>query len=374
MQIDLDVAGRTVVIFGDPLRARAVLRRFVAGGATVSLASAGALPEPEQRLNGVRYLHQPEPDDRSGLLRLIGPAWMVVTVDVAGPLRRRVSDLASQLRVLIVDAPPVSTGGGVTLVGGGPGRTSLLTLEACAALLSADVVLYDRLAPTDDLVRLAPAAELLDVGKLPYHHRVDQPSIQELMIQRARRGQQVVRLKGGDPFVFGSGGEELHACLVAGIPVRVVPGVSSALAVPAACGIPLTHRGVSHAFTVISGHVAPSRAEYEALARLGGTIVILMGIANLDQIVAGLLTAGMAADVPAGVIERGFSSSQRSTLSQVGALAADARRLDVRSPAVVVIGEVVAVAPRSAGSDGVAELVDVDLLAGLSNLSVKSVA
>jgi uroporphyrin-III C-methyltransferase len=374
MQIDLDVAGRKVVIFGDPLGARAVLRRFLVGGATVTFASSGPFSEPEQRLSGVRYVHQPNSDDRSGLLRLIGPAWMVVTVGVAEPLRRGVSDLAGHLRVLIVDTPPVSMGGGVTLVGGGPGRTSLLTLEACAALLCADVVLYDRLAPTDDLPRLAPAAELLDVGKLPYHHPIDQASIQELMIQRARRGQQVVRLKGGDPFVFGRGGEELHACLAAGIPVRVVPGVSSALAVPAAGGIPLTHRGVSHAFTVISGHVPPTESEYEALARLGGTIVILMGIANLDQIVAGLLRAGMASDVPAAVIERGFSTSQRSTFSQVGALANDARRLDVCSPAVVVIGEVVAAAPRSAGSDGVAELVDADLLIGLPNLSAKSVA
>ncbi len=148
--------------------------------------------------------------------------------------------------------------------------------------------------------------------------------------------------------------------MAAGIPVRVVPGVSSALAVPAACGIPVTHRGVSHSFTVISGHVPPSAGEYAALAGLGGTIVILMGIANLEQIVAGLGRAGLGTAVPAAVIERGYSDSQRSTFTTVGQLTADARRLDIGSPAVVVIGEVVSAAPRLAGSE--------DLLVALSSL------
>ncbi len=365
MQIDLDVIGRKVVLFGDQAGARRALRRFHASGATVTLACQGELPPSHERLDTVRYVHQPEVTDRSGLLRLIGPAWMVVTVGVAEPLRQRVTELAGHLRLLIVDEQPATAAGGVTLVGGGPGRTSLLTLEACAALQTADVVFFDRLAPVDDLPRLAPAAELVDVGKTPYHHPVSQASIQQLMITRARRGQQVVRLKGGDPFVFGRGGEEMQACLAAGIPVRVVPGVSSALAVPAACGIPVTHRGVSHCFTVISGHVPPRESEYAALAKLGGTIVILMGIANLDQIVAGLARAGMAAEVPAAVIERGFSDSQRSTFTTVGQLAADARRLDVRSPAVVVIGEVVAAAPRIAGSE--------DLLLALGTLAKSDV-
>jgi uroporphyrin-III C-methyltransferase len=364
MQIDLDVAGRKVVLFGDQRGARRALRRFHASGATVTLACAGELPGLSERLDTVRYVPQPDVADRSGLLRLIGPAWMVVTVGVPEPLRQRVTELAGHLRLLIVDEPPATTAGGVTLVGGGPGRTSLLTLEACAALQTADVIYVDRLAPSDDLARLAPAAELVDVGKSPYHHPVSQTSIQEQLVARARSGQQVVRLKGGDPFVFGRGGEEMHACLAAGIPVRVVPGVSSALAVPAACGIPVTHRGVSRCFTVISGHVPPTATEYEALAQLGGTIVILMGVANLGQIVAGLARAGLSASVPAAMIERGFSDSQRSTFTTVGELAHDARRLDVQSPAVVVIGEVVAAAPRLVGSE--------ELLLALGSLDVAS--
>ena len=164
--------------------------------------------------------------------------------------------------------------------------------------------------------------------------------------------------------MLGRGGEEMLACVQAGVTVRIVPGISSALSVPAVCGIPVTHRGVSRCFTVISGHVPPTATEYEALAKLGGTIVILMGIANLGQIVAGLARAGLSASVPAAVIERGFSDSQRSTFTTVGELAHDARRLDVQSPAVVVIGEVVAAAPRLVGSE--------ELLLALGSLDVAS--
>jgi uroporphyrin-III C-methyltransferase len=151
----------------------------------------------------------------------------------------------------------------------------------------------------------------------------------------------VVRLKGGDPFVFGRGGEEVLACRAAGISVRVVPGVSSALSVPAAVGIPLTHRGVSRAFTVVSGHDPLTPLELSSLARLPGTLVILMGINNLTQIMAGLLRSGLPASTPAAIIERGYRRTQRTTVTSSGELASEARRLDVRSPAVVVLGEVV---------------------------------
>lgn len=360
MQVDLDVVGRKVVIFGGLVGARRALRRFLAAGATVTMVVDGSVPEPRHRLDTVRYVAQPDAGDTAGLLRLIGPAWMLITVGVTAELSERVTQLAGHLRLLIIEELPAAPGGGVTLVGGGPGRASLLTMEACAALGDADVIFFDRLAPTRDLAELAPAAALFDVGKSPYHHPVTQAAIQDLMIARARLGEQVVRLKGGDPFVFGRGGEEMQACLAAGVPVRVVPGVSSALAVPAACGIPVTHRRLSHSFTVISGHVPPSEGEYAALVGLGGTIVILMGIANLEQIVAGLGRAGLSTGVPAAVIERGYSDSQRSTFTTVGQLAADARRLDIASPAVVVIGEFVSAAPRLAGSE--------DLLVALSSL------
>jgi len=326
MQIDLDPRDRNVVIFGAAVAARQVVRRFQQAGAIVTLVSK-------------------RPRDRSALLRLIGPAWLIVDVGLPPGLRDRVRELAGHLRVHILDEEPAPVHGQVTLVGGGPGRTGLLTLEACDALRRADVVFFDRLAPTEHLDELAAGAELVDVGKSPYHHPVPQSAISAELVTRARRGQSVVRLKGGDPFVFGRGGEEMLACVEANVPVRVVPGVSSALAVPGASGIPVTHRGLSRSFTVISGHTPPAAYELEALVRLGGTIVVLMGIGSLPQIMAGLGRAGLPADTPAAVIERGFSTAQRSTLTTAGELPDEVRRLGLTSPAVVVIGSVVAVAP-----------------------------
>jgi uroporphyrin-III C-methyltransferase len=349
MQIDLDPEGRKVVIFGDVLGARQALRRFIRSGAAVTLATPGPLPAAVERISTVRYAIQPESTDTAGLLRLIGPAWLIVDVGLPVPLRHRISELAAPLHALMINEAP-APGGQVTLVGGGPGPTGLLTLEACEALRQADVILYDRLAPTDDLAELAPGVELIDVGKSPYHHPVPQHSIEHLMITRAKHGESVVRLKGGDPFVFGRGGEEMQACVLAGVPVHVVPGVSSSVAVPAACSIPVTHREISKSFTVISGHTPPDSREAEGLVRLGGTIVILMGISNLTQIVAGLCRAGLDPATPAAAIERGFSDAQRSAMSPVGRLPAEVRRLDICSPAVVVIGDVVAVSPEFVGS------------------------
>ncbi len=351
MQVELDPRGRKVVIFGDPIAARQVVRRYVDAGATVTLVTDGPLPSRAERTSTVRYAALPSTADRAGLLRLIGPAWLIVDVTLVGVLRERVAELAGHLHVLLVREDPAPSDGQVTLVGGGPGRTSLLTLEACAALRSADVVFYDRLAPTDELRRLAPGAELIDVGKSPYHHPVSQTSIEELMVMRARRGDAVVRLKGGDPFVFGRGGEEMQACLRAGVPVRVVPGVSSALSVPAASGVPVTHRGIAKAFTVISGHIPPEAHELESLARLGGTIVILMGMNTLAHIVIGLARAGLSLDTPAAVFERGYSDQERRCFTTMGSLLADVGRLGLGSPAVVVIGDVVSVSPHLAAAD-----------------------
>jgi uroporphyrin-III C-methyltransferase len=350
MQIDLDPKGRQVVIFGEVAATRGAVRRFLGSGAIVTLVTGGPLPAANDRIGAVRYATQPDQTDSAGLLRLIGPAWLIVDVGLPRPLRDMISDLAAHLHVLTINERPAPRSGQVTLVGGGPGRTGLLTLDASQAIREADVILYDRLAPTDDLAALAPGAELIDVGKSPYHHPIPQRSIEQLMISRAQCGESVVRLKGGDPFVFGRGGEEMHACIAAGVPVYVVPGVSSSVAVPAVSGIPVTHRGVSKSFTVISGHTPPAPGELEALARLGGTIVILMGLNNLTQIVAGLCRAGLDRDTPAAVIERGFSDAQRSAMTAVGQLPAEARRLDICSPAVVVIGEVVSVSPKFAQS------------------------
>lgn len=234
--------------------------------------------------------------------------------------------------------------GRVDIVGGGPGAPELLTVAAVDALREADVVLYDRLAPHADLDRLAPGALLIDVGKQPHHHPVTQTEIELLMVQHALSGSRVVRLKGGDPFIFGRGGEEMLACRRAGVTARVIPGVTSAIAVPASVGIPLTHRGISHAFTVISGHAPLTENEFEHLAGLGGTIVILMGITNLPSITAGLRRHGMRADMPMAAIERGFSASARTTVSSLSGMVHESHRVGVASPAVLVIGEVVSLA------------------------------
>lgn len=231
--------------------------------------------------------------------------------------------------------------GTVTLVGGGPGDPELLTIAAGRALAAADVVLYDRLAPYEALAELAPDAALIDVGKRPGHHPIAQEEIERLLVQHALSGSDVVRLKGGDPFVFGRGGEELEACRSAGVPVRVIPGVTSAIAVPGAAGIPVTHRGVSRLFTVVSGHAPLEPSELEHLAGLGGTIVVLMGVSNLPSISAGLLRCGMAPDTPVAVVERGYSPGQRTTFADLVGIREAAESAGVRSPAVIVIGEVV---------------------------------
>ncbi|MCU1540933.1 MAG: uroporphyrinogen-III C-methyltransferase, partial [Arthrobacter sp.] len=202
-------------------------------------------------------------------------------------------------------------------------------------------------------------AELVDVGKRPGHHPVSQSGIEELMVNAALAGRHVVRLKGGDPYVFGRGGEEVAACVKAGVPVRVISGVTSAISVPAAAGIPVTHREVSHMFTVVSGHAPLTEKEHTHLAGLGGTIVVLMGIGTLHQLAAGLRRAGMRADMPVAVVERGYRPGQRTTITDLGTITTAAA--DCTNPAVLVIGDVVRVAEANRGSAEAAA--DLDRLA-----------
>lgn len=237
-----------------------------------------------------------------------------------------------------------TTPGRVTLVGGGPGSDGLITVAGVEALRAADVVLFDRLAPQSALRDYAPDALLIDVGKQPGHHPVSQSGIEQLIVEHALAGSHVVRLKGGDPYVLGRGSEEVLACHRLGIPVEVIPGVSSAIAVPAAAGIPLTHRGVSRIFTVVSGHAPLSAEELLHLSKLGGTIVVLMGINTLPSLCAGLLRNGTPATTPVAIIERGFSPTQRTTIADLGGVLAVATRNKVASPAVLVIGEAVRLA------------------------------
>jgi uroporphyrin-III C-methyltransferase len=346
MQLDIELHDRPVVILGTLAAAHRVIRRYSTAGARVTAVIDDPLPPPLERIPGVRYAVQPEGEQLADWINLVGPAWLVVLVGVDPVTRDRIGRLCGHLRIVLASETPAANRGTITLVGGGPGITRLLTLQACEALLDADVVFFDRLAPTEDLRRLAPAAELVDVGKDPHHHPVSQTEIETQMIARARLGASVVRLKGGDPFVFGRGAEEMLAGVLAGLPVTVVPGVSSALSVPAAAGIPVTSRGISHTFTVISGHDPLSEEELSGLSQLNGTLVIMMAVHNLAQIIAGLLRAGLAAETPAAVVERGFSPTQRTTVAPICELADEARRIDVQSPAVVVIGEVVRLAGR----------------------------
>jgi uroporphyrin-III C-methyltransferase len=230
--------------------------------------------------------------------------------------------------------------GRVDLVGGGPGPIDLMTVRAWRLLMQADVVVMDRLGPTDIRPHLAPDVEVVDVGKLPGHHPVPQDEINAILVDRARAGKRVVRLKGGDPFVFGRGGEEVIACAAADIPVSVVPGVTSAVAVPEAAGIPVTHRGVASAVHIVNGQSEITAATFSALADEAVTTVILMGVGALPRLVADALRAGVPADRPVAIVERGHHADQRTTRSTLGAIVLDAGRIGVRNPAVVVVGEV----------------------------------
>jgi len=234
---------------------------------------------------------------------------------------------------------------GVALVGAGPGDPELITVKGRRLLAAADVVVADRLVPGMLLGELRPEVEFVDAAKIPYGPAAAQEEINRILVERAQAGKFVVRLKGGDPYVFGRGGEEAVACAKAGVPVRVVPGVTSSIAAPALAGIPVTHRGVAHEFTVVSGHVAPgsgaSLVDWAALARMRGTLVVLMGLKNLPHIADALLAGGRAADTPAAVVQEGSTDAQRVLRSTLAAIAADAREAGIRPPAVVVVGDVV---------------------------------
>jgi uroporphyrin-III C-methyltransferase / precorrin-2 dehydrogenase / sirohydrochlorin ferrochelatase len=234
---------------------------------------------------------------------------------------------------------------GVALVGAGPGAADLITVRGRRLLAAADVVVVDRLVPGLLLDELGPDAEIIDASKIPYGPARSQEEINRLLVTHALAGRFVVRLKGGDPFVFGRGGEELLACAQAGIPVTVVPGVTSATAVPAAAGIPVTHRGVAHELVVVSGHVPPedplSLVDWQALARLRGTICVLMGLKNLDAIAATLVRHGRPPHTPAAVIQEGTTAHQKQVRGTLAVIAASARSAGIRSPALVVIGDTV---------------------------------
>jgi len=232
--------------------------------------------------------------------------------------------------------------GQVALVGGGPGDPGLITTRGRTLLAEADVVIVDRLAPKSLLDHLDPDVEVIDAGKAPHAHTLTQDEINALIVERALAGQRVVRLKGGDPFVLGRGNEEVAACRSAGVDVTVVPGVTSALAVPAAAGIPVTARGITSRFTVVSGHDGP--LDFASIAALDGTLLFLMGVSRLPEIAEQLRANGRAADEPVAIIERGTTPEQRVTVGTLATIGKTAVERGVQSPAVIVVGDVAALA------------------------------
>lgn len=239
--------------------------------------------------------------------------------------------------------------GHVTLVGGGPGAVGLLTIAGRDAVAQADVVVIDRLAPWEALGWARPDAEVVDVAKIPFGRSTSQQEINRILVDRALAGRRVVRLKGGDSFIFGRGFEELEACAEAGVPTTVIPGVTSSIAAPAAAGIPLTHRGLTQGFTVVSAHVPPghpeSTVDYAALTRCGTTLVFLMGVRTLEAIASALCAAGMAGSTPAAVVADGTRPQQRVVTAPLEGIAAAAVSEGILAPAVVVVGEVVSLRP-----------------------------
>ncbi len=267
---------------------------------------------------------------------------VVVSVNAGGdPARAR--DVRDAIALLLANGDLPSRRrrrlgmGRVALVGGGPGDPGLITVRGRRLLAQADVVVVDHLGPRALLDELPAGVEVIEAGKERGNHTLRQEEINELLVSLAQQGKFVVRLKGGDPFVFGRGGEEMLACAAAGVPCEVVPGVTSAIAVPAAAGIPVTHRAVSRQFTVATAH---DDLDWRALAANVGTLVLLMGASRIQHIAGSLVAAGADADTPVAVVENGTTATQRTTRATLRTIADVAARLDVRAPAVIVVGQV----------------------------------
>jgi uroporphyrin-III C-methyltransferase/precorrin-2 dehydrogenase/sirohydrochlorin ferrochelatase len=272
---------------------------------------------------------------------------------LAGGEHRRSAAIRSAIRealargVITAESSDVVRGG-VALVGGGPGDPELITVRGRRLLAQADVVVADRLAPAELLAELAPHVEVIDAAKIPYGRAMAQDAINDVMIERARAGKFVVRLKGGDPFVFARGYEEVLACVDAGIPVAVVPGVTSAIAVPALAGVPVTHRAINHEFVVVSGHLAPGHPEslvnWNALAAMTGTIVLLMAVERIELFAEILLKGGRPADTPVLVVQHGTTAAQHTLRATLADAPQKVRAEGIRPPAIIVIGPVAAFA------------------------------
>jgi len=256
---------------------------------------------------------------------------------------------AAEARGVMVGALPPAPRrtGRATLVGAGPGAADLLTVRAVDAIRDADVVLYDKLVGPDVLALIGPGARRIDVGKRCGRHAMAQSAINALIVRNAQAGRHVVRLKGGDPFVFGRGGEELESLRAAGVPTEVVPGITAALAAAARLGIPLTHRGASRSLHLITAHGSDDRLpehDWTALARAGGTLAVYMGVRTLPLLAARLLAAGMAPGTPAIAVENATLANERQALATLGSIADVVAAAGLDGPTLVLVGAVVAMA------------------------------
>ena len=393
----LDLAGRRVVVVGGGTVAQRRLPRLVASGALVEvvaphvtptvqgMAEAGELTWHARRyadgdLDGAWYVLACTSDhdvnaevgaaaetrrifcvraDDAVRGSAVTPATgdhdgLLVGVLAGGEPRRsaRVRDavLDGLREGLLADHAERPTG--VALVGGGPGDPELITVRGRRLLAQADVVVVDRLGPRELLDELPPHVEVVDAAKIPYGRAASQEHINATLIEHARAGKFVVRLKGGDPYVFGRGFEEVLACAEAGVPVTVVPGVTSAFAVPALADVPVTHRGVAHEVVVVSGHVGPddprSLVDWPALGRLRGTVVLLMAVERAGAFAAALVEHGRPADTPVTVVQEGSTRAQRVVRATLATLADEVTAHGVRPPAIIVVGPVAGLAAELA--------------------------
>ena len=390
--VGLDLRGRRVLVVGGGTVAQRRLPRLIASGAVVELVSPAVTPAVQGMVDaGELTWHERrfEAGDVEG-------AWYVLACTSEVDVNAQIAEEALSQRVFCVRAdiavegtavtPAVGShdgmvvgvlaGGehrrsaavrdglvsalrdgriadqaeqpvGVALVGGGPGDPELITVRGKRLLAQADVVVADRLAPRELLEELPAHVEVVDAAKIPYGRAATQDFINQTLVDRAKEGKFVVRLKGGDPYVFGRGFEELLACAEAGIPVTVVPGVTSAFGVPALAGVPVTHRGVAHEVVVVSGHVAPddprSLVDWPAIARLQGTVVLMMAVERAGAFATALME-GRPGSTPVAVIQEGSTAAQRVFRSTLDSLAEDVKRWEVRPPAIIVVGPVADIA------------------------------
>jgi uroporphyrin-III C-methyltransferase/precorrin-2 dehydrogenase/sirohydrochlorin ferrochelatase len=391
--VGLDLAGRRVVVVGGGTVAQRRLPRLVAAGAVVDLISPEVTPAVEGMVDsGEVTWHARGYADGD-----LDGAWYVLACTSVTEVNARIAADAEERRVFCVRADIATLGtavtpavgghdgllvgvlaggehrrsarvrdnlltalrdatvvdhheqlAGVALVGGGPGDPDLITVRGRRLLARADVVVADRLAPRELLDDLAPHVDVVDASKIPYGRAASQDFINTTLIENAKAGKFVVRLKGGDPYVFGRGFEELLACAEAGVPVTVVPGISSAFGVPAMVDIPVTHRGVAHEVVVVSGHVAPdderSLVDWDALGRLRGTLVILMGVERSRAFADALMAGGRPVDTPVSVIQEGTTRTQRVVRSTLDKVADDLVAENIRPPAIIVVGPVAGLA------------------------------